>query len=603
MQEIYIAGTPDEYPFFYYDKTEKTYEGIVPEILEQAAEESGLRLSYIYASSKDRREELAEDLQVELVCTYGMEEDTVEKAGLIQGPVLFSYEREGMSVPVSLAYTSIMDGEAAARLEEALPKTGEEQIQGMLVEYAQQEDNPAGNPVVYLLAGFCILLGCVTAYFGRRMEQAVAKKRKAEYEDPLTGRDNFTAWREKYSKIIQNENREHYAVAQIDCGIDQISHVYGFREANELLMLESDAIAPFLNRNTEAYARFGEFNFILFLAYASEKELEERVRDMKKETYRLVEEKKKKYSLSFHCGIYKLGVTDERPSDSLQYSHVAAEYAANHFRDVAFYSELVERETIEEFALGHEAVHGLLNDEFQIFLQPIMDLECGDCLGAEVLVRWMSPTRGMLRPDEFLPAMDKKHMTARLNCQVFEKGCRFLREELDLGTDLFFIFNFNAENLTEDLPAHLAAVTAVYGLDNQKIGVQFNETERLEREPQFMAVVKELRKYGFGVILGDVELDPIFYQFLQCGITMIKIKHTLTRHIKEPKVQTILQKFQELCRELNIGVLCVGIEDEEQERIARKLGFRQVSGYYYYPPLEKEVFRSLMEENEKSVDK
>ena len=72
------------------------------------------------------------------------------------------------------------------------------------------------------------------------------------------------------------------------------------------------------------------------------------------------------------------------------------------------YDEAVEQETISGYAMGHEAVHGLMHQEFIMYLQPIVDLKTGAICGAEALARWENPNRGLLGPEKFRHLRDHK---------------------------------------------------------------------------------------------------------------------------------------------------------------------------------------------------
>ena len=93
--EIYVAGMPESWPFEFYDEKEETYQGVLPELLEEAGEAAGIGVKYIKPSKKDRRLDLAGNIQADAVWTLGLTEDEIKDAGLKKGRDLILYEEDG----------------------------------------------------------------------------------------------------------------------------------------------------------------------------------------------------------------------------------------------------------------------------------------------------------------------------------------------------------------------------------------------------------------------------------------------------------------------------------------------------------------------------
>ncbi|MCA5961151.1 diguanylate cyclase [Blautia sp. RD014234] len=133
------------------------------------------------------------------------------------------------------------------------------------------------------------------------------------YKDDVTGRDNLTSWKQKFSKCIVEENRNHYAVLFLYAGIDVVSHIYGYKEAENALRLISDTCEELVMHEKEAFARFNEYYYIFFVEYTGIKGLKKRIQDMQENIVEEFKKKEKKYFLELHTGIYRMTNVDEDP--------------------------------------------------------------------------------------------------------------------------------------------------------------------------------------------------------------------------------------------------------------------------------------------------
>lgn len=599
--EIYVAGMPESWPFEFYDEKEETYQGVLPELLEEAGEAAGIGVKYIKPSKKDRRLDLAGNIQADAVWTLGLTEDEIKDAGLKKGRDLILYEEDGKEKSISLAYTKSMETADIEKLEKAFQNIDTAKIQGAYAAYAAKGDSSAGkaNRYLWIILGLVIFSACILVIFPAFFLKKRHQMELMAYRDDVTGRDNLTSWKQKFSKYIVEENRNRYAVLFLYAGIDVVSHIYGYKEAENALQLISDTCEPLIKQEKEAFTRFNEFYYVFFVEYTGIEKLKERIRDMQESVAEEFKKKEKKYFLELHTGIYRMTSVDEDPLKTIQFSEVAMEYARMHVQDYALYDEYVERETISGYAMEHEAIHGLMHQEFIMYLQPMVSLNSGKICGAEALVRWQNPNRGLLRPNEFLNVMKRKQLTGKMNIEIYRQGCQFLKQEAEKGNCLRLLFNFTVENIgDEQFANHLDAIAEQYKIPRKQIIVQLNQMVEMSQSDIYVKTIKQLRKFGFDVYLAGLELDRVFFNYLYCGINGIKLRQEMISEIHKPEGKVVVRSVVELCRKLNLEVLCVGVESEEQEKFLKDLGCTMVSGFRYYYPVSREVFSELEEDKQ-----
>ncbi|MEQ2762130.1 GGDEF domain-containing phosphodiesterase [Eisenbergiella tayi] len=414
------------------------------------------------------------------------------------------------------------------------------------------------------------------------------------FRDELTGGDNFTAWKKKFEEQITDGNRAHYAVLFLDAGLDTISHIYGYPESEMALQIISDICVSMLADGSEAMSRFNQFYFVFFLQYTSVDSIKKRVRDIYASIAEAMKSRQKRYFLDPHTGIYRMSGLETEPLKTIQRAEIAAEFSRNHYVECTVYDEMVEKETVTGYAMEHEAIHGLMHQEFVMYLQPVIEMESGSITGAEALVRWQNPGRGLLQPGDFLDVIKRKQLTGKMNMDIFRQGCRFLKEEADKGRRMRLLFNFTVENVgDEQFPQELDGAVSQYGVDRDQIVIQLNQLVEMSRSDIFMETIKKLRGFGFHICLSGLELDRVFFEYLECGVDYIKLRHDLIRHTNKPEGKKIIQSIMNLCKDLGLKVICMGVENKEQAEYLKGIGCSYATGFYYYYPVSQDAFDRL----------
>ena len=500
-EEIYVGGMPDSWPFEFYDSEKASYQGILPEILDTAAGQADMEIRYVNGSKEDNRLSLAGNMQVDAVWTMGLTDGELEAAGLHKGKTVISFQDGEERIDICLAYTKSMQSEAEEALEAALYRVNEERTEGLLVQYAKEAYQGEKNSVFAVWAAVLVLMIFILVliiYMIKKRRQVV----QLAFRDELTGGDNFTAWKKKFEEQITDGNRAHYAVLFLDAGLDTISHIYGYPESEMALQIISDICVSMLADGSEAMSRFNQFYFVFFLQYTSVDSIKKRVRDIYASIAEAMKSRQKRYFLDPHTGIYRMSGLETEPLKTIQRAEIAAEFSRNHYVECTVYDEMVEKETVTGYAMEHEAIHGLMHQEFVMYLQPVIEMESGSITGAEALVRWQNPGRGLLQPGDFLDVIKRKQLTGKMNMDIFRQGCRFLKEEADKGRRMRLLFNFTVENVgDEQFPQELDGAVSQYGVDRDQIVIQLNQLVEMSRSDIFMETIKKLRGFGFHICL------------------------------------------------------------------------------------------------------
>ena len=206
---IYVAGNPDLYPIEYYDPESESYQGAVPEFLAEFAEEYGYDLRYFQPGAEDRREELAENQQVDLISGCESGERYAHASG--EPVVLFDSGEDGMETSYTLYLTQVAPEQFQGDLREYAAWTTQAQWTGALLEAAGEEP-PAAIPTGFLIGAGLVTLALLAALIVTLIRFRREKKRKAlqAQTDPETGLGTVEGLADSFSRIIMDQSRGYH---------------------------------------------------------------------------------------------------------------------------------------------------------------------------------------------------------------------------------------------------------------------------------------------------------------------------------------------------------------------------------------------------------
>lgn len=597
-EKLYIAGAPDGYPIEYYDSVTKSYKGLLPNSLDEISESVNVDIEYIDPSDEDNRIDMAKKIQIDFICTYGLDDKEVRVAGLTLGEELFSFMKNGEEVAIRLAYTKSMPVSLIEKLEKQLSKYWLDEADSLLIEFASSEHQAITQSKTHLIIMLIVLASIVLVIL---LILIILSKRNGKIKsilmiDEITGHDSYQKWEMDYANVVVPENREHYYLMFLQTNVDKVMSLYSYEVIQEILTEISNSIIPLVDIEKEGFSRYNQSDFVFYLRYNKLEDVEKRVKKIMNTVSEDVLSLDHNFSSQMHSGIYCLKVSDSDIKESIYYTEIAKENASINSSDFVIYNKDVERQTLSKYSLGNEAVHGLFNDEFQLYLQPIFNMDTNKIYGAETLVRWNHPTRGLLYPNDFMDIMKKQNLIGKMDMEIYRQGCKLLSQvnQKD-SSDLNFLFNFSADSISQDgFVSDIKGIANQYNIDHKNILIQLNQVIDSSQDEELIDIVSKLRTLGFNICLAELELDREFYNYLSSGINIVKIRHDLVKHVEEESGQKIIKSIVNMCNDLELLVLCVGVENGEQANALQKLNCHLASGYHFCYPLDKEQFANLL---------
>ncbi|MCG6122181.1 MAG: EAL domain-containing protein [Microvirga sp.] len=250
-----------------------------------------------------------------------------------------------------------------------------------------------------------------------------------------------------------------------------------------------------------------------------------------------------------------------------------------------------------DFTLEGELRRALMNREFELFYQPQIDLRSNRIIGAEALIRWRHPTRGLVRPLDFLPFAEETGLIIPINEWVIEEACREAQSwraqglaHMRIAVNLSPI-QFRNRNMVQ-LVGDILRRT---GLEPRALELELTETILMHDVEEVTAELRELRRLGVSVSIDDFGTGYSSLAYVKkFPVDRIKIDQSFVRNIAtDPNDAAIVRAIINLGHSLGIDVIAEGVDSLAQVEMLRAEGCEEAQGFLFAKPVPAEDFVAL----------
>lgn len=237
--------------------------------------------------------------------------------------------------------------------------------------------------------------------------------------------------------------------------------------------------------------------------------------------------------------------------------------------------------------------NALRNQELVLFFQPIIDLHQQRLSGAEALVRWRHPTRGLVPPDSFIPLAEKTGLIVDIGLFVLDAACQQLQAWQNQGLDYTLSLNVSGRQIPDGLPpAKLQEVVQHYGITPAKLALEITEGVMLhdiEKSLQWLSAVHAL---GFRVYLDDFGTGYSSLSYLKLfPVDTLKVDQSFVRDMQDSSnAHTLVGAIIAMGRSLGLEVVAEGVELSTHLRALQRMGCHYAQGYYFSRPVPAQEF-------------
>lgn len=278
----------------------------------------------------------------------------------------------------------------------------------------------------------------------------------------------------------------------------------------------------------------------------------------------------------------------------------AKQAAANPDRSVAFYSQDMNQGMQERMRIESGLRQALGNGELILYYQPKFEIGSDRIVGAEALVRWVHPTRGIVPPGEFIPLAESTGLIVQVGEWVLEQACAQAAIWQRAGVPpLRLAVNVSAREFTASLPERVADTLARYQLDPSWLELEITESTLMHDFERVTGIMDHVNQLGVALSLDDFGTGYSSLSYLKrFPIDTLKIDRSFTTGIPADGSDcAIAGTIISMARQLGLRVIAEGVETVEQLDFLRDAGCDEVQGYLYSKPLPAFEFERSLREN------
>jgi diguanylate cyclase (GGDEF)-like protein len=264
--------------------------------------------------------------------------------------------------------------------------------------------------------------------------------------------------------------------------------------------------------------------------------------------------------------------------------------------NLRFFSASLRQAVAEQLELEFDLRQAQARGELLLHYQPQVDAMTGAMVGAEALLRWQHPVRGMIPPNTFIPIAESSGLIVDMGAWVLDEACRQLRQWHEAGLKgLTMAVNLSAHQLRNaSLVPHVATVLERHALQGSDLELELTESVAMDDPDATIAVLEQLRELGVQLSIDDFGTGYSSLSYLKLlPIHRLKLDRSFVKDIEsDPNDAAICSATIALAHKLKLAVVAEGVETELQRNYLLGNGCDFLQGYLFSPPaLPDEIAR------------
>lgn len=418
--------------------------------------------------------------------------------------------------------------------------------------------------------------------------------------DELTGIYNKNKFYKSTREMLLANPGADFVLIRFDVDRFQlINSFFGTQEGDRLLKYIAKMLSGYVSdKQPSAYGRIEADVFCLCFPSSYIADIEtsmSKIRD-------LVASYNLNYDIVPSCGIYY--ITDRGMPIEIMYDRAtlaAKRCKGNYVNFYAVYDGSMSAQIVREQEITNEMSSALATGQFQIYLQPKYHIASNRPVGAEALVRWFHPQKGLIPPGDFVPVFERNGFIPKLDYYVWEEVCRLLRKWADEGRELYPIsVNISRVDLYNPRLAEMVIeLTEKYDLPSEFLNLELTESAYTDNPVAMSETMAKLQSKGFTIMMDDFGSGYSSLNILKdISVDVLKIDMRFLSKTKIPgRGENIIASVVRMAKWLHIPVIAEGVETKDQVEFLRSIGCEYVQGFYFAKPMPVEAYADLVEKN------
>ena len=450
--------------------------------------------------------------------------------------------------------------------------------------------------------------GQTTHYVGTFSDISQIKESEERAEhlahfDPLTDLPNRLLVLSHLNHVLGRAQRHHRQVGVLYIDLDRFKNVnesLGYPVGDELLVALTERLTMHM-RSEDLLARLGGDEFLLVLESMEDPEdaatVARSLLELLTQPFELSEEQEIFIGASIGISVFP---NDGNNADQLiQYADAAMHQAKQQGRNTyLFYTESLTRTSGEHLALETRLRHAITANQLRVYYQPQVDIATGRIIGAEALVRWLDPERGLISPAHFIPLAEESGLISIIGEWVLRETCqqgmRWIETELPFKTLAVNLspHQFQRGNIVDVV----SKVLTETGFPADRLELELTESALMQQEENAVKMLHLLRALGIRLAIDDFGTGYSSLSYLKrFPLDILKIDKSFVDDIPfHQDDMEIASTIIAMGHSLGFKVLAEGVETKEQLDFLQAKGCDLYQGYLTSPPVPADEFENML---------
>ncbi len=286
--------------------------------------------------------------------------------------------------------------------------------------------------------------------------------------------------------------------------------------------------------------------------------------------------------------------------DTLTRAEILHESATTPPPEILERNYATQSDVMESVTISNEFKHALENNDLALHYQPIVDLQKGDVIGFEALMRWTHAEKGFISPGVFIPIAEKSGLIVEASKWALKESCAALKRiESALGQKekLYVSVNFSSHDFAEsDFVQNTVGTTTASGLKPWQIKLEITERLLMQQPDMAKETLQKCKDAGMGISIDDFGTGYSSLSYLYYfPIETLKIDQSFVRAMeKDIRSRELVRSIIGLGQNMGLNIIAEGVETREEAALLRDMGCEAAQGYHFAKPLpEAQVIELL----------
>lgn len=434
-----------------------------------------------------------------------------------------------------------------------------------------------------------------------RLEQEKLELYTLARTDSLSGLANRNHLEERVQQIISDSKRNNKEFSLLFLDLDHFKSVndsLGHNVGDELLRNVAHVIQEILRPN-DVVARIGGDEFVIVLTqYKSHMELIDIICRIQKRLATPWQIQTYPINITSSIGITLYPKDGEDLLTLMKHADIAMyEAKEKGRRGYSFFTKELNAKTQEYISLTNTMKEALQENRYILYYQPQNRVDTGEIIGAEALIRWDDPKKGMIPPNLFIPIAEQNGFITVLGDWILETAIAQKKEWENKGINIKLSINVAAKQVLEDdFIQTLESLLQKYKVNSSQIALEITEYIFLDKSLSVYKTFDSINKLGIQISLDDFGTGYSSLSYLKdFPLDILKIDKIFMDNYKNDEGAIFVETIVKIAQTLRLEVVAEGVEDEEQIAFLKTLGCDFYQGYVCSKPVAPKDFESLYE--------